>query len=149
MHRNFQGYTTDASTTLIGLGASAIGRLPQGYVQNAVASADYIRRVKEGGLAVVKGRALSQDDRVRAHVIERLMCDLTFNREELRAQFGESATPVIGEADRLLAGEQDGLVEPTPEGFRVSDWGRPFVRTVCAAFDAYLAASQARHSSGV
>jgi oxygen-independent coproporphyrinogen-3 oxidase len=34
LHRNFQGYTADAAPTLLGLGASAIGSLPQGYVQN-------------------------------------------------------------------------------------------------------------------
>src|SRR5262249_10372080 len=33
LHRNFQGYTTDLSTLLLGFGASAIGQLPQGYVQ--------------------------------------------------------------------------------------------------------------------
>src|ERR1019366_10004995 len=31
--RNFQGYTTDKAPVLIGLGASAISALPQGYVQ--------------------------------------------------------------------------------------------------------------------
>ena len=35
LHRNFQGYTTDEARTLIGFGASSIGALPQGYVQNA------------------------------------------------------------------------------------------------------------------
>ena len=34
LHRNFQGYTTDPSDVLIGFGACAIGRLPQGYAQN-------------------------------------------------------------------------------------------------------------------
>ncbi|KAB2846359.1 MAG: oxygen-independent coproporphyrinogen III oxidase [Hyphomicrobiaceae bacterium] len=149
LHRNFQGYTADASTTLIGFGASAIGRLPQGYVQNAVPSADYIRRVKEGGLAVVRGCALSEDDRIRAHVIERLMCDLSFDRAILRAKFGEGASAVIREAEDLVAGEKDGLIEPTAQGFRVSELGRPFVRSICARFDAYLTTSGARHSAGV
>jgi oxygen-independent coproporphyrinogen-3 oxidase len=36
LRRNFQGYTTDASNILLGFGASAIGHLPQGYVQNEV-----------------------------------------------------------------------------------------------------------------
>ena len=36
LRRNFQGYTTDHSNVLLGFGASAIGRLPQGYVQNEV-----------------------------------------------------------------------------------------------------------------
>lgn len=34
MHRNFQGYTSDTASALIGLGASSIGQLPQGYVLN-------------------------------------------------------------------------------------------------------------------
>ena len=36
LHRNFQGYTVDAADALIGLGPSAIGALPVGYVQNQV-----------------------------------------------------------------------------------------------------------------
>ena len=35
LRRGFQGYTTDDAPALIGFGASAIGSLPQGYVQNA------------------------------------------------------------------------------------------------------------------
>jgi oxygen-independent coproporphyrinogen III oxidase len=34
LHRNFQGYTTDETSNLIGFGPSAIGSLPGGYVQN-------------------------------------------------------------------------------------------------------------------
>jgi oxygen-independent coproporphyrinogen-3 oxidase len=34
LKRNFQGYTTDKACTMIGLGASAIGESPAGYVQN-------------------------------------------------------------------------------------------------------------------
>lgn len=149
VRRNFQGYTTDASPTLIGFGASAIGRLPQGYVQNAAPWADYVRRVNESGIAVIKGRTLNEDDRIRAHVIERLMCDLSFDRDDLHSQFGEGASAVIREADSLVLGDNEGILERTNKGFRISDLGRPFVRTVCARFDAYLAASQARHSSGV
>ncbi|TGU13889.1 coproporphyrinogen III oxidase, partial [bacterium M00.F.Ca.ET.156.01.1.1] len=72
LRRNFQGYTTDTADALIGLGASSIGRLPQGYVQNMVATGEYQRMVGEGGLAAVKGIELSQDDHLRSHVIERL-----------------------------------------------------------------------------
>jgi oxygen-independent coproporphyrinogen III oxidase len=36
LKRNFQGYTTDQGSVLLGFGASAIGRLPQGFVQNEV-----------------------------------------------------------------------------------------------------------------
>ncbi len=43
LRRNFQGYTDDACEVLIGLGASAISCLPQGYAQNAVPVDEYMR----------------------------------------------------------------------------------------------------------
>ncbi len=60
LNRNFQGYTTDAADALIGLGASAISRFPQGYAQNVVAGGDYVRRIGAGHLATARGWALSQ-----------------------------------------------------------------------------------------
>ncbi|HUD53138.1 oxygen-independent coproporphyrinogen III oxidase, partial [Parvibaculum sp.] len=76
LHRNFQGYTTDAAPALIGLGASAIGALPQGYVANEIAIERYKTLVRAGRLPVTRGIAISDDDRLRRHVIERLMCDM-------------------------------------------------------------------------
>ena len=138
VQRNFQGYTSDAAQTLIGFGASAIGHLPQGYVQNAVPTADYARRVAEHGLAVVRGFELSVEDRARAHVINRLMCDLTFNKQDLY-QFGDDIADALGEeADMLLEADTDGLVQPAAGGFRITEKGRPFVRSICSCFDAYL-----------
>jgi len=149
VHRNFQGYTTDDADALIGLGASAISRLPQGYAQNAAAVPDYVGRVRAFGLATAKGFALGSEDRVRAHVIERLMCDLAFSAADLRRRFGALAEPVIGEARALLAADANGLVQATPDGFSVTERGRPFVRSLCARFDAYLGTGRARHSRGV
>nr|WP_283807548.1 radical SAM protein [Bradyrhizobium retamae] len=62
LRRNFQGYTDDGADTLIGLGASAIGRMPHGFVQNVVAIRDYLNRIAEGRLATVKGYAFTEDD---------------------------------------------------------------------------------------
>ncbi len=149
LHRNFQGYTTDEHGALIGLGATAIGRLPQGFVQNAVPTADYRRRITAGHLATVRGRALTDDDRVRAFVIERLMCDLSFSAAATRARFGAAAEDVIEEAETLVEADTDGLVAATPDGFAVTERGRAFIRTICSCFDTYLANSTARHSAGV
>ena len=150
VHRNFQGYTTDSADALLGLGASAIGRLPQGYVQNSAFTADYQRRVLPGGLATVKGRALTEEDRARGLVIERLMCDLRFPAQQLQEQFPDRAAALIEEAETLLASDTDGLVEPDPANvFRVTEKGRVFLRSICACFDAYLGQSQATHSIGI
>lgn len=151
IRRNFQGYTTDAAGTLIGLGASSIGKLPQGYVQNAVATGEYERRIAAGTLATERGHAMSREDEVRSLAIERLMCAFHFPAEELRQRFGEAAEPVVEEAEMLLEADSDGLVSPDPsgDGFRVTDKGRLFVRSIASVFDAYLGAREVRHSAGV
>ncbi|HEX4894019.1 MAG TPA: oxygen-independent coproporphyrinogen III oxidase [Hyphomicrobiaceae bacterium] len=147
--RNFQGYTTDRAEALIGLGATAIGRMPSGYVQNSVATHEYARRVRSGQLATARGSRLSADDRMRAYVIERLMCDLVFSADELKTRFGAVANPLVETARRLVRDDADGLVEPTRDGFRLTPIGRTFARSVCAQFDAYLGQSQAKHSLAV
>lgn len=149
VHRNFQGYTSDQSSALIGLGASAIGQLPQGYVQNDPAAAGYARRIGASGLATVRGAALSDEDRMRGLVIERLMCDLSFPIDELKSRFGDAAGPLLDEAKAMVEADQDRLIEPAGEGFRVTDRGRPFVRSIAACFDSYFGSSEARHSAGV
>lgn len=149
INRNFQGYTTDAADTLIGFGASAIGKLPQGFVQNAVLAPDYAQRIEACGLATARGIELSAEDRVRSFVIERLMCDLEFPSTELARRFGAAAKPVLDEAEQIIATDPDQLIERTADGFRVTDRGRPFVRTIASRFDTYLSASKATHSAGV
>ena len=147
--RNFQGYTGDRAATLIGIGASAIGRLPHGYVQNAVAVADYERRIRNDGLATAKGLAFTDEDRMRGYVIERLMCDLALSGAEVRRRFGAAAAAVAEEAETVIASDQHGLVIGTADGFIVTERGRPFIRSICAHFDAYLDCTSAHHAAGV
>lgn len=150
-HRNFQGYTNDDCDVLIGLGASSIGKLPDGYVQNTVSTPDYKRRVRDDGLATYRGHALDDDDRMRAYAIERIMCDLRFPADELVSRFGPSAESLIKLAAELIDNDRDGLVEPELKwpGFAVTELGRPFVRTIAAHFDAYLERTGTQYSTGV
>jgi oxygen-independent coproporphyrinogen III oxidase len=149
MRRNFQGYTADTADALIGLGASSIGQLPQGYVQNVTATAEYQRRVSGGRLATERGFELAQDDRIRARVIELLMCDFAFSLARMMDEFGEAASDVVEEARYLAEVEPDGLVELRNGFFRVTPRGRPFVRSIASAFDSYLQTGKARHSLAV
>ena len=149
LRRNFQGYTTDTADALIGFGASAIGRLPQGFVQNQAAIADYLRRVEETGVATARGYAFTPDDLRRAHLIERLMCDLKLSWSRIEREVGP-ADDLRAEAEAPLAAfARDGLVAMSDDGFEVTECGRPFVRSICAVFDAYLQTSNARHSIAV
>lgn len=148
LKRNFQGYTDDAADALIGLGASAIGQLPQGYVQNITATGDYQRAVLAGGAAVARGFALTPTDRLRAHAIMTLLCRFALGPRDL-AGFGAAGKALMEEARIIALTDEDGLVAMAGDAFTVTQRGRPFVRTIAARFDAYLAAGAARHSLAV
>jgi len=149
LHRNFQGYTTDRAPALIGLGASSIGSLPQGYVQNVTATGEYIRTINQGGLAIARGIAFDADDRLRGWVIERLMCDFAVPVAELVERFGENADAVLQEMRYSALCDGDELVSFDGERFAVTDRGRPFVRSIASTFDTYLGGGAGRHSVAV
>lgn len=111
LHRNFQGYTTDTSDVLIGFGATAIGRLAQGYVQNESAVRPYCERVVRGSLATAKGYALTTDDRLRADIIERLMCDFQVDLGEVCGRHGATPEALLQSAPRLRTLVADGIIQ--------------------------------------
>jgi oxygen-independent coproporphyrinogen-3 oxidase len=148
LRRNFQGYTTDDANTLVGIGASAIGRLAQGFVQNAPDVAGYERAIRAGRFATVRGVALALADRVRGRVIERLMCDLKADLAMIAADCG-SDEEFVAERAALAPLVAEGLVTVAGPRVAISDKGRPFVRLVASAFDAYLQQSRHRHSVAV
>ncbi|MBK5570044.1 oxygen-independent coproporphyrinogen III oxidase [Ensifer sp. SSB1] len=149
LRRNFQGYTDDAAETLIGLGASAIGQFRQGYVQNMPATGEYLRHVESTGLAAVRGYHFTPDDRLRAKVIADIMCRFAFSFDEVEQAFPGLAAVVIEEARLYRARDADGLTTIENGTFRLTERGRPFARSVAAAFDAYLGNGRGRHSVAV
>lgn len=151
LKRGFQGYTTDAAPALIGFGASAIGSLPDGYVQNASTAPAYAKAIEAGGLAAVRGVALTADDRLRRDVIERLMCDLEVDLVGIADAHAADPAPLLACLDGLAPFEDDGLAHWDGRRIAVSEKGRPFVRSVAALFDAYLTrdADAPRHSRAV
>jgi len=134
LHRNFQGYTTDAAEALLGFGASAIGRLPQGYVQNTPRIAAYQDWATQGRLTTVRGLAVTAEDRLRAAVIERLMCDLEVDLASVAREHAVSCDFALERA-ALANLARDGLVELAGDRVAVKPAMRPFVRTVAAVFD--------------
>jgi len=149
MRRNFQGYTSDTADALIGMGASSIGQLPQGYIQNQPSTGEYQRRANRGELPVVRGFELSTEDRIRARIIEFLMCDFAFSFATIRHEFGAEAEDILDEAEYLASCDTDGMIEFSGGLFQITPRGRPFVRSVASAFDGYFGTGVARHSLAV
>jgi oxygen-independent coproporphyrinogen-3 oxidase len=149
LHRNFQGYTTDPSDVLIGFGASAIGRLTQGYAQNEVVLGQYAERISRGELATVKGYALTADDRLRADLIERVMCDFKVDVAQVCNRHGVAPETILQSIPRLRMLEGDGVIRLDGSVLSVNDDARFLVRSVASAFDAYLGQSGRTHSRAV
>lgn len=144
VRRNFQGYTSDSAPALIGIGASAISFLPQGYVQNPAPLNQYRGSIEAGQFAQVRGLRLSDEDRRRASIIQDLMCHLRTDLRSAGLQLNES------EQQRLAELEKRGLLTIDGDRLSIPEPMRPFVRTVCAALDPYVPAGCAtRHSLAV
>jgi oxygen-independent coproporphyrinogen III oxidase len=147
--RNFQGYTTDDADALLGFGSSAIGFLPQGYVQNAVPFHEYDAALEAGRFATVKGFALEPEDRLRRAVIERLMCDLTVDVGALAERHGRPVSHFDAELSGMGDLVDDGVVAVAGRRLTLPETARPLMRIVAARFDTYLGSGPARHSRAV
>ena len=149
LHRNFQGYTTDTADMLIGIGASAIGSLAQGYVQNHVRLDEYRRAVLDGRLPVARG--LELDDQMRADraIIEAIMCfgevDIADTAKRFRLP-AASCEPVPGRMKDLL---DLGIAKRNGDRFAVEEDCRPLLRMVAAAFDRCLDDTGTRHAAAL
>ena len=147
LRRNFQGYTDDRSEVLIGLGASAISRFPQGYAQNASGTGDYTRSIRAGNFATHRGHLFGGEDLLRARIIEALMCDFAVSRAELLDRFPVTEArldAMFGAAAEAFGG----MVRLDAEGLSIPMQGRPLTRMIARVFDAYDQA-KAQHSAAI
>ena len=138
LRRNFQGYTTDRADILLGFGASAIGMLPQGYVQNTADVRAWEQAIETDTLPVCRGIALDDDDRLRRAVIERLMCDMAVDLDTIAHGIGQAGHDWTAEFELLRQLQADGLVDLDGAAVRVRQESRALVRVVASVFDRYL-----------
>ncbi|MGC8476109.1 MAG: oxygen-independent coproporphyrinogen III oxidase [Acetobacteraceae bacterium] len=153
VRRNFQGYTTDTAPVLLGLGASSIGALPQGYVQNLPAVPAWRDAIRAGRLPVARGTALSPEDRLRRAVIETIMCQGAADLAAIAAGLGAGREALASAEPALAQQARDGLIRWDGTRLAITPRGRPFTRAVAACFDTYLTATQTtgtpRHAAAV
>ena len=129
LHRNFMGYTTKTSKTMIGLGMSAISDSWYGFAQNDKSVEGYLQKVNEGVLPIFRGHLLSEKDLIiRQHILD-IMCHFeTVCSAELLASV----------KDRLSELIEDKIVKIDGNKVSLSEDGLPFIRNCCMAFDDYL-----------
>ncbi len=120
-------------------------------MQNAPTAPAYAKLIEAGGLATVRGVALTEDDRLRRDVIERLMCDLEVDIAAIAKAHAADPAPLSPASTGSRASKPTASRIGTGAASQVSEQGRPFVRSVAALFDAYLTqdADKPRHSRAV
>ena len=145
LHRNFQGYSTQADCDLIALGVSSIGRIGTTYSQNAKTMEEYVDLLDQGRLPVVRGLALTRDDLMRRSVIMALMCQGHLQYEAINlAWLIDFKTYFHKEMSLLEELQAQGLVQLNDAGIQVTPMGWFFVRGVAMVFDRYIQSDRSR-----
>ncbi|EHD23728.1 MULTISPECIES: oxygen-independent coproporphyrinogen III oxidase [Brenneria] len=139
LHRNFQGYTTQGDSDLLGMGVSAISMIGDSYAQNQKELKRYYAQIRETGNALWRGLPLTQDDCIRRDVIKTLICNfqLTYAaiEDDYQIDFKSYFSQDLQQLAPLAA---DGLVEIGESGITVTPKGRLLIRNICMCFDVYL-----------
>ncbi|MDE1189065.1 MAG: oxygen-independent coproporphyrinogen III oxidase [Pantoea sp.] len=139
LHRNFQGYTTQGDTDLLGLGVSAISMIGDSYAQNHKDLNTWYSSVETRGNALWRGLTLSEDDCLRRDVIKALICNFALDYAAVEAQWPIVFKRYFAEDLGLLAPlVADGLLEQHEGGLQITGIGRLLIRNICMCFDVYL-----------
>lgn len=140
LRRNFQGYTDDDATALIGFGASAISSLPALIYQNAADTSAYREAIGERRSPVVRGIPLSAEDRRVGAVIEQVLCNY---------ETDIPADMLAAVRSRLIPALDAGLADLCGAHLAVTTRGRPYVRNIAACFDPTFSPQAGRHSLAI
>lgn len=133
IHRNFMGYTDQATQLLIGLGVSSISDSLYAFAQNSKTVEQYLKDISEDKFSFLKGHQLTARDLMIRKQILNIMCRGFADLVEL-----DALSPIS--RNTLFTLESDGLIMIRNQILEVTDTGKAFLRNICMAFDERLLA---------
>lgn len=146
LKRNFQGFTDDAASALIGFGPSAISFVDGFYAQNEKGIVDYRQRVEHGELPIARGLQRTKRESVIAAAISELLCNMKTNISAvLRSAAPGDAIRMCSSLERL---EADGIIQWNGDAISIADEAYALARVVAAAIDPY-SQPQIEHATAV
>jgi oxygen-independent coproporphyrinogen-3 oxidase len=146
------GYTTHADSDLVGMGVSSISHIGDSYSQNARDLPHWQQALDEGRLPIWRGMRLSNDDVIRADLIQSLMCQGEVPIAALERRYGiDFGQYFQASLEQLVPLEADGLVVVRPDRIQVTPRGRLLLRIIAMCFDRYLQqpSAPARYSRAI
>ena len=145
LHRNFQGYSTQAECDMLAFGVSSIAKVGPIYAQNRKTLDEYYDALDRDELPVLRGIELTADDLLRRSIIQSLMCHFSLSIESIQiAHLIDFNAYFCEELDDLGDMARAGLVRIENDWITVLPAGRLLVRAIAMVFDRYLRADRER-----
>lgn len=145
LHRNFQGYSTQAECDLLAFGISSIGKVDDCYSQNVRTLDEYYDAIDQGHLPVLRGLQLNKDDLLRRELIGELMCQFALDTKVFGVSHQIDFSSYFQvELEELKNLEEAGLLKWEGQSIQVPTKGRLLARRVAMTFDRHLRESQAK-----
>ena len=142
LSRNFMGYTTKRGTEMVALGSSGISDVAGAYSQNHKRLNSYYQSIEAGELPIERGVALSDDDKIRRHVITELMCNSYLSFSDVERRFGIDFNAYFSEELASMTGPggavDEGMASVAADHITATELGTVFIRNVAMTFDVYL-----------
>jgi len=139
LHRNFQGYSTNADCDMIAMGITAISRVDDNYSQNVRTIEEYEERLNKDEIPIFRGIELEADDVLRREIINQLMCNNQLNITKLEKEWHiDFAIYFKSSMENLQQMARDGLLEIEKSKITITTSGRLLARSICMQFDRYL-----------
>ncbi|MBS1120560.1 MAG: oxygen-independent coproporphyrinogen oxidase [Deltaproteobacteria bacterium] len=138
MVRTFQGYVEHRADAIIGVGTSAISSTPRMHWQNHPTLQAWELAISERRVPVERGFLLDDDDRVRAALINRLMCDGSLDLARIgREHQLEPETYFASELAAIAKLPELATHDTATRTITATPIGRLLVRNLCMVFDRY------------
>ena len=137
LKRNFQGYSTDKSDTILGFGLSSISSFKEGYIQNVIDNSKYNEMIKEKKYPIARGFQLTVEDIERRNIIMSLMCffEAKVNKFKFKEEINKLKPYIISNDLKY-----DGTI------LYLNPKSRNLLRFITSVFDTYLSSKSGRFS---
>ena len=140
LHRNFQGYCTRETTGQVyAFGASAISQLNSAYSQNIKNASQYINAIEKNKLAVLRGYAVTNEQKIIRDIINNLMCnyyvDLNKIAVDNKIKINELYNLIDFSIDNFIDFIEDEILDIESGKIIVYEKGRLFTRNIAMKFD--------------
>ncbi|WP_133137502.1 oxygen-independent coproporphyrinogen III oxidase [Legionella rowbothamii] len=146
LKRNFQGYSVERASHLIGLGVSSVSQVCNGYAQNTSELKQYKNDILNHQLPIARGIEISDEDQLRKKIIDEIMCYLKVDLKEQCELFNYPFDYFANELNLLDGLVRDGLVTVNNYVIQIHPKARQITRVVSSYFDRFFKKNTQRHS---